>query len=123
MSELPLTLVLLINFILITINLKEDNDQTTLSFFGEFTSCLEYYQPHQMNVLVSQSCPTLCNPMDLSMEFSRQEYWSGLPFPSPRDLPNPGIELGSPALQADSLPTEPPGKPSVQFSRSVESDS
>ena len=45
------------------------------------------------------------------MEFSRQEYWSGLPFPSPGDLPNPGIEPGSPALQADSLPTDPPGKP------------
>ena len=45
----------------------------------------------------------------LSMEFSRQEYWSGLPFPSPGDLPNPGIKLRSPALQADSLPSEPPG--------------
>ena len=44
------------------------------------------------------------------MEFSRQEYWSGLPFPSPRDLPNPGIEPGFTALQADSLPSEPPGK-------------
>ena len=48
-----------------------------------------------------------------SMEFSRQEYWSGLPFPSPGDLPNPGIEPGSPALQADALPSEPPGKPLV----------
>ena len=46
-----------------------------------------------------------------SMEFSRQEYWSGLPFPSPGDLPNPGIEPRSPALQADALPSEPPGKP------------
>ena len=45
-----------------------------------------------------------------SMEFSRQEYWSGLPFPSPGDLPDPGIEPGSPALQADTLPSEPPGK-------------
>ena len=45
-----------------------------------------------------------------SMEFSRQEYWSGLPFPSPGYLPNPGIEPGSPALQADALPSEPPGK-------------
>ena len=45
------------------------------------------------------------------MEFSRTEYWSGLPFPSPRDLPNPGTELRSPALQADSLPAEPQGKP------------
>ena len=46
-----------------------------------------------------------------SMEFSRQEYWSELAFPSPGDLPNPGIEPGSPALQADALPSEPPGKP------------
>ena len=44
------------------------------------------------------------------MEVSRQEYWSGLPFPSPGDLPNPEIELRSPALQAESLPYEPPGK-------------
>ena len=45
------------------------------------------------------------------MEFSRLEYWSGLPFPSPGDLPDPGIKLRSPALQADSLPPEPPGRP------------
>ena len=45
------------------------------------------------------------------MGFSRQEYWSGLPFPSPGDLPDPGIEPRSPALQADTLPSEPPGKP------------
>ena len=45
----------------------------------------------------------------LSMEFSRQEYWSGLPLPSPGDLPNPGVEPGSPGLQADSLLSEPPG--------------
>ena len=46
----------------------------------------------------------------LSMEFSRQEYWSGLPFPPPGDLPNPGIDPKSPALLADSLSSEPPGK-------------
>ena len=46
----------------------------------------------------------------LSMGFSRQEHWSGLPFPSPEDLSDPGIEAGSPALQEDSLPSEPPGK-------------
>ena len=45
------------------------------------------------------------------MEFSRLEYWSGSPFPSPGDLPNPGIKPRSPALQADSLPAEPQGKP------------
>ena len=62
--------------------------------------------------LVTMSCPTLATSWTvarqapLSMGFSRQEYWSGLPFPSPGDLPDPGIEPGSPALQTDSLPTE-----------------
>ena len=51
------------------------------------------------------------------MRLSRQEYWSGLPFPSPGDLPNPGIEPGSPTLQADSLLSEPPGKPAGTHSR------
>ena len=53
-----------------------------------------------------------CSPLQapLCMEFSRQEYRSGLSFPSPGDLPKPGIKPGSPALQADSLPSEPPGK-------------
>ena len=46
-----------------------------------------------------------------SMGFSRQEYWSGLPFPSPGDLPDPGIKPRSPVLQADALLSEPPGKP------------
>ena len=46
-----------------------------------------------------------------SMRFSRQEYWNGLPFPSPGDLPNPGMEPGSPALEADALTSELPGKP------------
>ena len=54
---------------------------------------------------------TVARQAPLSMEFSRQEYWSGLPFPSLGDLPDPGIEPGSPALQADSLPPESPGKP------------
>ena len=65
-----------------------------------------------------QSCLTLCATIwpvacqaTLSMGFSRQEYWNGLPFPSPKDLPDPGTEPGSPALQADSLSSEPPGKP------------
>ena len=47
----------------------------------------------------------------LSMGFSRQEYWSGLPFPSPGDLPNPGLKPTSPAVLADSLQAEPPGEP------------
>ena len=58
--------------------------------------------------LVAKLCPTLCDPMDCSLpgssvRFPRQEYWSGLPFPSPRDLPHPGIKPTSPASQVDSL--------------------
>ena len=68
---------------------------------------------------VTQSCLTLCDPMDCSPpgssihEFSRQENRSGLPFPSPGDLPDPGIEPGSPTLQADTLLSEPPENPTV----------
>ena len=54
-----------------------------------------------------------------SMEFSRQEYWSGLPFPSPGDLPNPGIKPRSPTLQADALLSEPPGKPHIPATREL----
>ena len=67
--------------------------------------------------LVTQSCLTLCDPMDCSPPgssvhgFSRQEYWSGLPCPPPGNLLNPGIKPRSPALQADALPSELPGKP------------
>ena len=50
-----------------------------------------------------------------SMGFSGQEYWSGLPFPSPGDLPDPGIKAGSPAFQADTLTSEPPGKPNLKW--------
>ena len=67
--------------------------------------------------LVIKLCPTLATrglgtyQAPLSVGFSRQEYWSGLPCPSPGDLSDSGIESRSPALQADSLPTELPGKP------------
>ena len=56
----------------------------------------------------------------LSMEFSRQEYWSGLPFSSPGDRPNPGIKLGSPALQVDSLLTELHTIPGLQMGRKLD---
>ena len=59
--------------------------------------------------------PWICQA-PLSMGFSRQEYWSGLPFPSPGDLPNPGIEPRSPALQANDLPNELRGKTQVERS-------
>ena len=69
-----------------------------------------------LEVLVAQLCPNLCNPRTgvhqalLSMGFSRQAYWHWLSFPSAEDIPHPGIEARSPTLQADSLPSEPPGK-------------
>ena len=72
--------------------------------------------------LVAKLCLTLATPWTLALQtplsigFSRQEYWSGLPFPSPGNLPDPGIEPGSPALQADSFLTELPGKPPVLYS-------
>ena len=59
---------------------------------------------------------TVAHQAPLSMEFSRQEYWSGLPFPSPGDLPDPGIEPRSSALWADALTSESPGKPKVSQS-------
>ena len=70
-----------------------------------------------IGVLVAQSCPTLCNPMDCStpgssMRFTRQEYWSGLPLPSPGDLPNPGISDGV------ALANPPAGKEKVYFRKS-----
>ena len=64
-------------------------------------------------MLAAKLCPTLCNPIDcsgpgsLSVVFFREEYWSGLPFPSPGDLPDPGIDQELPALHVDSLPSEP----------------
>ena len=72
--------------------------------------------PHDsVLVSVARSCPTLVTPWTvahqapLSMGFSRQVYWSGVPFPSPGELPDPGIKPRSPALQEDSLPSEPLG--------------
>ena len=70
---------------------------------------------------VAQSCPTFCDLVDCSLPgsflhgFSRQEYWSGLPFPSPGYLPDLGVEPGSPALQAYALTAGPPRKPGVAF--------
>ena len=73
---------------------------------------------HDYSIVKSLSCVqlfvtpwTVASPASPSMGFSRQEYWSGLPFPSPVDLPDTGIEPGSPTLEADTLTSEPPGKP------------
>ena len=70
---------------------------------------------------VAQLYLTLCNPMDYSppgssvQGFPRQEHWSGLPFPSPGDLPNPGMEPMPPVLAGGFFTTEPPGKPSFNY--------
>ena len=89
---------------------------------SHYTHISNHYPVHLVCVVcsVTQSCPTFCEPMDCShqpppsMEFSRQECWSGLPFPSPGDLPNPGIEptcAASPVLAGKFFTTtEPPGK-------------
>ena len=67
----------------------------------------------EMNRFGAQPCYfwTVACQAPLSMEFFRQEYWNGLPYPPPGDLLEPGTEPQTPALQADSLPSEPPGKP------------
>ena len=79
--------------------------------------CLEGFSTSQMCAELLSHVQYFATPWTvtcqapLSVEFSRQEYWSRLPFSSPGDIPDPGIEPGSPVLQADSLPSEPPGKP------------
>ena len=73
-----------------------------------------------MCVLVTQSCltpRTVVRQPPLFVEFSRQEYWSVLPFPSPENLPYPEMEPGFPALQTNSLRSEPPGKPQILYTR------
>ena len=65
---------------------------------------------------------TVVRQAPLSMEFSRQQYWSGLLFPAPGDLPDPVIKPRSPALQADSLPSEPPGKPLLMLRRPLKEE-
>ena len=86
-------------------------DYSLLEGLKACLSLAKFYLTHGGDGLVTKSCTTLATPQTiacqapLSMGFSRQEYWSGLSFPSPGDLPDPGIEPGSPALQADSLPT------------------
>ena len=74
-------------------------------------TCLKSESESLSHVQFFATPRTVAHQDPLSMEFSRQECWTGLPFPSPGDFPNPGIVPGSPALQADSLPTEQPRKP------------
>ena len=77
--------------------------------------CSEYCEVKSLSRVQLFATPwTVAHQAPLSMGFSRQEYWSGVPFPSPGDLPNTGTEPRSPALQANSLPAEPQGKPSFK---------
>ena len=87
---------------------------------NEYSLCSRVYS--HCAVLSRLSCVwlfvtsrTVARQAPLSVGFSREEYWSGLPFPSPGDLPGPEIKLKSPALQVDSLPSELPGKPIVSL--------
>ena len=88
--------------------------------FGRYTCVFSFLNLLFTPVLCAQSLSrvqlfvtpwTTAHQAPLSMGFSRQEYWRGLPCPPPGDLPHPGIKPRSPALQANSLPSEPPGKP------------
>ena len=79
-----------------------------LKFFFFILHCLVIKLSH---VQLFVTLWTVAHHTPLSMKFSRQEFWSGLSCPSPGDRPNPGTEPVSPALQTDSLPSEPPGKP------------
>ena len=96
----------------------KNGKQKTATLVGQIENRKQNSAPKLNYCLVTESCPTLYDPVDclahqapLSTVFPRQEYWNGLPFPSPGDLPIPRIEPESPALQANSLPSEPPGKP------------
>ena len=100
---------------LCNINLKEDrhgvrmlNDNNFLKRYRRIDLCVSVLLSH---VRLFATPWTVAHQAPLSMEFSSKEYWSELPFPSPGDVPNPGIESGSPKLQADSLSSEPPGQP------------
>ena len=99
-------------------NSKEPVTQTSLHLIFIASFNRHFFHIFKISLFMcvcAQSCPILCNPIDLacqaslSMKFSRQKYWSGLPFPSPGYLPDPGIEPRSPVLQADTLTYEPPG--------------
>ena len=86
------------------------NKTSQLTFWDKLV--YEWVSEWSRSVVSDSATPwTVAHQDPPSMGFSRQEYWSGLPFPSPGDLPNPGIEPRSPALQADALTSEPPGKP------------
>ena len=96
---------------------SSDGNEATSDRSHYYINIFDQTTGEDVKVLVTKSCLTLCDPMDCSPPGSfvhgilQAEYRSGLPFPSPGNLPDPGIESGSPALQADSSLSEPPRKP------------
>ena len=89
---------------------KPVTDCRQILFDSTYMRYLLLLPSHFSRVRLCATPWTAAYQASLSMGFSRQEHWSGLPFPSPGDLPDPEIEPGSPSLQADALPSEPPGK-------------
>ena len=133
LSSFPNTISFLIGFSWLPCHVLGDYIFCSLllgSLFYSIGLCVILCQDHTVlitmlccaQLLLPESCPTLCDlwtvasQVPLSMGFSRQEYWSRLLCPLPGDLPNPGIEPTSLALQAVSLSTEPPGKPFDYYS-------
>ena len=95
------------------LKVKSKSDMKTDIFVSVLCQCLKSLS----HVWLFAIPWTVAHQAPTSMGFSRQEYWSGLPFPSPGDLPKPGIEPRSPTLQADALTSEPPGKPKTPINR------
>ena len=88
--------------------------QVSFSCFEWYALCTDVVHAQSLSCVQLFVTPWTVNcQAPLSMEFSRQEYWSRLPFPTPEGLPDPGIEPRTPTLQADTLPSEPLGKPMV----------
>ena len=102
-----------------TIDWQESQEPRKIGDWEMESRCDDFLEQDSMRNKVKSLSPvqlfatpwSVASQIPPSMGFSRQEYWSGLPFPSSGDLPDPGIEPRSPTLQADSLPYEPPGNP------------
>ena len=106
---LPITYFILLQLSWQEILLTSESLKMTLAYTWHLVKWSEVKLLSHVRLFATTG--TVAYKAPLSMEFSRQEYWSGLPLPSPGDLPDPGIKRGSPALQADSSLSEPPGKP------------
>ena len=93
---------------LLILRIKQTGSENPVYISGNSTQCSEVKSLSRVRLFATPW--TVAYQASPSMGFSRQEYWSGLPFPSPGDLPDPGIEPGSPTLEADALTSEPPGR-------------